>query len=135
MYLQPHGLWFMPSLGVSSPCTTPLRQWGFRQCLPFSWTKPRGKHCRHPIAVIGVVDTFKPCSGKSLISIFATDYIQKRRSQALLFSFEYNLLPNLISILTTTWIRRKIIGIFWNRKKSYHRGTQPLWFSTKIFRI
>ena len=33
----------------------------------------------------------------SLISILATDYIQKRRGQALLFSFEYNLLPNLIS--------------------------------------
>jgi hypothetical protein len=27
----------------------------------------------------------------------ATDYIQKRRGQALLFSFEYNLSPNLIS--------------------------------------
>jgi hypothetical protein len=38
--------------------TTPLRQWGFRQCLPFSWTTLRGKHCRHPIAVMGVVDTF-----------------------------------------------------------------------------
>ena len=37
----------------------PLRQWGFRQCLPFSWTTLRGKHCRHPIAVMGVVDTFK----------------------------------------------------------------------------
>ena len=35
--------------------TTPLRQWGFRQCLPFSWTPLRGKH---PIAVVGVVDTF-----------------------------------------------------------------------------
>jgi hypothetical protein len=33
--------------------TTPLRQWGFRQCLPFSWTTLRGKHCRHPIAVMG----------------------------------------------------------------------------------
>jgi hypothetical protein len=32
-----------------------------------------------------------------LISILATDYIQKRRGQALLFSFEYNLSPNLIS--------------------------------------
>ena len=39
--------------------TTPLRQWGFRQCLPFSWTTLRGKHCRHPIAVMGVVDTFE----------------------------------------------------------------------------
>ena len=36
--------------------TTPLRQWGFRQCLSFSWTSLRGKHCRHPIAVMGVVD-------------------------------------------------------------------------------
>ena len=31
---------------------------GFRQCLPFSWTTLRDKHCRHPIAVMGVVDTF-----------------------------------------------------------------------------
>ena len=38
--------------------TTPLRQWGFRQYLPFSWTTLRGKHCWHPIAIIGVVDTF-----------------------------------------------------------------------------
>ena len=38
--------------------TTPVWQWGFRQCLPFSWTTLRGKHCRHPIAVMGVVDTF-----------------------------------------------------------------------------
>ena len=36
--------------------TTPLRQWGFRQCLPFSWTTLRDKHCRHPIVVMGVVD-------------------------------------------------------------------------------
>ena len=39
--------------------TTPLRQWGFRQCLPFSWTTVRGKDCRHPIVVMGVVDTFE----------------------------------------------------------------------------
>ena len=38
--------------------TTPLQQWGFRQCLPFSWTTLRGKHCWHPIAVMGVVYTF-----------------------------------------------------------------------------
>jgi hypothetical protein len=37
--------------------TTPLRQWGFQQCLPFSWTTLRGKHCWHPIAVMEVVDT------------------------------------------------------------------------------
>jgi hypothetical protein len=38
---------------------TPFRQWGFRQYLPFSWTTLRGKHCRHPIAVMGVVDMFE----------------------------------------------------------------------------
>ena len=32
----------------------------------------------------------------TLISILATEYIQKRRGQALPFSFEYNLLPSLI---------------------------------------
>ena len=43
---------------TSNISTTPLRQWGFRQCLPFSWTTLRGKHCWHPIALMGVVDTF-----------------------------------------------------------------------------
>ena len=47
---------------AKAPCrnvsTTPLRQWGFRQCLPFCWTTLRDKHCWHPIAVMGVVDTF-----------------------------------------------------------------------------
>ena len=38
---------------------TPLQQWGFRQCLPFSWTTLRGKYCQHPIAVMGIVDTFR----------------------------------------------------------------------------
>ena len=32
--------------------TTPLRQWGFRQCLPFSWTTLRGKHCRQKYFII-----------------------------------------------------------------------------------
>ena len=32
-------------------------QWVFWQCLPFSWTILRDKHCRHPIAVMEVVDT------------------------------------------------------------------------------
>ena len=38
-----------------------------------------------------------PCIGKNLISNLVTDYIRKRRDQELLFSFEYNLLPNLVS--------------------------------------
>ena len=40
-----------------------------------------------------------PWSGRILISILVTDYIQKRREELGLFSFEYNLLPNLISKL------------------------------------
>ena len=43
----------------SNVSTTPLWQWGFRQCLPFSWTTLRGKNCWDPIAVMGVVDTFR----------------------------------------------------------------------------
>ena len=40
--------------------TTPITAMGFRQCLTFSWTTLRGKHCRHPIAIMEVVDTFRP---------------------------------------------------------------------------
>ena len=42
---------------IQSPnvSTTPLRQWDFWQCSPFSL---RGKCCQHPIAIMGVVDTF-----------------------------------------------------------------------------
>ena len=39
-----------------------------------------------------------PCSGENLISNLVTDYIQKRRGEPGLFSFEYNLLPKLTSI-------------------------------------
>ena len=46
--------------GVSpNVSTTPLCQWGFGQCLPFSWTQLRGKHFQHPITVVEVVDTFR----------------------------------------------------------------------------
>ena len=38
----------------------PIMAMGFWHCLPFSWTTLRGKHCRHPIAVMGVVDMFGP---------------------------------------------------------------------------
>ena len=31
---------------------------GFCQCLPFSWTTLTGKHSWHPIAMMGIVDTF-----------------------------------------------------------------------------
>ena len=38
--------------------TTPLQQWGFWQCLPCSWTTLKGKQCRQPIDVMGVLDMF-----------------------------------------------------------------------------
>ena len=41
------GRWGHQGLNVS---TTPLPQWGFWQCVPFSWTTLRRKHWRHPIA-------------------------------------------------------------------------------------
>ena len=53
--------------------TTPLRQWGFRQCLPFSWTTLRDKHCRHPIAVMGVVDTFEHRFLWAILSVMNED--------------------------------------------------------------
>ena len=50
-------LWYkIPPL--TPPSDRIYNQWGFGQCLPFSWTTLRGKHCRHPIALMGVVDTF-----------------------------------------------------------------------------
>ena len=39
--------------------TNPLRQWVFQKSLPFSWTTLGGKYCWYPIAIMGVVDTFK----------------------------------------------------------------------------
>ena len=34
-----------PNILTGSVSTTPLWQWGFRQCLPFSWKRLKGKHC------------------------------------------------------------------------------------------
>ena len=51
------GLLLSPWLNIS---TTPLRQLDFLHCLPFSLTTLRGKHCRHPISIMWLVDTFKP---------------------------------------------------------------------------
>ena len=38
-----------------------------------------------------------PCNGKNCIPILVTDYIQERRGEPGLLSFEYNMLPKLIS--------------------------------------
>ena len=47
-------------LQIRSVSATQLWQWVFWHCLPFSWTTLRGKHCQHPIAVMGW-DMFGPC--------------------------------------------------------------------------
>ena len=60
-----------PSWQCPNVSTTPLRQWGFRQCLPFRWATLRGKHCRHPIAVMGVVNTF----GHSSVSVLRPQFL------------------------------------------------------------
>ena len=53
------GIWLdIRSWECPDVSTTPLRRWG----LPFSWTTLRGKHCRHSIALMGVVDTFGQCT-------------------------------------------------------------------------
>ena len=44
----------------------PITAMGFWQCLPFSWTLLRGKHCWHPIAIMGVVDI---CSGSTSLNL------------------------------------------------------------------
>ena len=79
--------------------TIPLRHWGFQECLPFSWTTLRGKHCRHPIAVMGVVD---PCSKKipaHISSIAHFDGIKTFTNICLLSSNIKLLGPNIYSIL------------------------------------
>ena len=58
--LELHKQDFQGTILCPNVSTTPLRQWGFWQCLPFSWTTLRDKHCQHPIAIMGVVDTFGP---------------------------------------------------------------------------
>ena len=54
MYIGIRQLSYNPNVS-----TYPLWQWGFGQCLPLSWSTLRGKHCQHPIAVMGVADTFR----------------------------------------------------------------------------
>ena len=58
--LRQSGKGFYTKRPYPNVSTTQLRQWGFRQCLPFSWTTLRGKHCRHSIAAMGVVNMFGP---------------------------------------------------------------------------
>ena len=61
-------LFFLAANDSSNQAPTPLRQWGFRQCLPFNWTTIRGKHCRH--LIMGVVDTFGHLMTKMFLNKF-----------------------------------------------------------------
>ena len=63
----------------SNISTTPLRQWDFQQCLPFSWTALRGKHCWYPIAVMGDVDTF----GLRVAWLLHNPYFEKKTPAAM----------------------------------------------------
>ena len=69
--------------------TTPLRQWGFWQCLPFSWTTLRGKHCQHPITVMGVVDTFE--LGQAIYKNFYIPHFLKKTSGFCSFSLPFEI--------------------------------------------
>ena len=72
-----HTCW-SPRLGWKGDRTTveeasgALQQWGFRQYLPFSWTTLRGKHRRHHIAVMGVVDMFEHGNSTTTATKFAS---------------------------------------------------------------
>ena len=79
-----------PTLETNKPVPTPtLEKYQFRRT--FFVTDICDNFC--PINVV----TF------TLISILATDYIQKRRGQALLFSFEYNHVFNFWENLPPTY--------------------------------
>ena len=58
-----------------------LRQWGFQQCLPLSWTTLRDRHCL--IAVMGVVDTFglRYVCIKKVLHIFTCIFFKNSASQ------------------------------------------------------
>ena len=63
-----------------------------------------------PISRSKFVKSCEKCD-KNFISILVTDYIQKRRGQALLFSSEYNLLPNLISNFSHYMDRTSVVEL------------------------
>ena len=48
---------FVFSIRIQTEQTVSRKKSGFRAS-PFNWTTIRGKYCRHPIAMMGVVDTF-----------------------------------------------------------------------------
>ena len=50
--------WFFIIQVSPNVSTTPITAMGCRQCLSLSVVQLKGKHCRHPIAVMGVVNTF-----------------------------------------------------------------------------
>ena len=86
--------------------TTPLRQWGFRQCSSFSWKKLRGKHCRHPITAMGVVDTFRQ-SRLLFQREFWSQFLEIRKDTEFICFSQQELLKNsyaeIYQILVSDW--------------------------------
>ena len=60
-YVGINSLWITKQDHQAGPkrIYNPITAMGFWQCLPFTCTTLRGKHCWYPIAVMGVVYTFE----------------------------------------------------------------------------
>ena len=85
----------------------PITAMGFPQCLTFSCTTLRDKHCRHPIAVMGVVDTFGSCffKTKNRVKTLSNVIFLKKENVLTIFSQEkYTWLWLQMAQFMTTWI-------------------------------
>ena len=68
----------------------PITAMGFWPCFPFSWTTLGGKHCRHPIAIMGVVDMFGLCHVRANISKSNVHHYLKLATKRICFQqYEY----------------------------------------------
>ena len=71
---------------------TPLRQWGLQQCFHFSCTR----NCRHPIAIMGVVDTFGHCLLPLLWTLItpASNYVSTQTNKQYIIFKQSNAISN-----------------------------------------
>ena len=66
------------------------------QCWSFEGKKSESFKCFFTLKIDFGSPMPDPCSGKNILTTSVIYYIQKRRRQALLFSFENKLLPKLV---------------------------------------
>ena len=121
---------------ISKQCpnvsTTPLRQ-----CLPFSWTTLRGKHCRHPIAIIGVVDTF----GQSFVYMFPFQPGQIVFFVLVIWKYNFIFSGLVVPTVPSTWLACSIVFVLMCAyiSKFYHnhklRNYQHQAVTWDLFRI